>query len=196
MTGTTTVAVAFDEGVIIAADSRTTMGTYIACRMSNKLTKLTDNIYCCRSGRASHTMYVAQLVSQYIKKFSVTDDTIPTVRDAAIFTSKLISEYPLVASMIIAGYDEDGRGSVYSVNIGGTLLKRDWAMSGSGSIFLYGYADTHYNENMTFEQKVNFAKQLVKLAIDRDGSSGGCIRMAVIRKEGVEKHFIPGNELL
>jgi 20S proteasome subunit beta 1 len=29
----------------------------------------------------------------------------------------------------------------------------------------------------------------------RDGSSGGCIRMCVITKDKVERHFIPGNEL-
>lgn len=195
MTGTTIAAVTFNEGVIIAADTRTSMGTYVSCRMSNKITQLTDNIYCCRSGRASHTQCVARLVSQFIKKFSMNDNKEASVRDAAIFTSKIISNYPLVASMIIAGYDDDGKGSVYSVNLGGTLLKRDWAVGGSGSAFIYGYADSTYNENMTFEQRVNFAKQLVKLAIKRDNSSGGCIRISIIRKEGVEKHFIPGNEL-
>lgn len=33
------------------------------------------------------------------------------------------------------------------------------------------------------------------LAMSRDGSSGGTIRMCVITKEKVERHFIPGNEL-
>lgn len=33
------------------------------------------------------------------------------------------------------------------------------------------------------------------LAMSRDGSSGGVIRMAVITKDGVERLFVPGNEL-
>ena len=33
------------------------------------------------------------------------------------------------------------------------------------------------------------------LAMSRDGSSGGCIRMCVITEGGVERMFIPGNEL-
>lgn len=33
------------------------------------------------------------------------------------------------------------------------------------------------------------------LAMSRDGSSGGTIRMCVITEDGVERHFIPGNEL-
>jgi hypothetical protein len=33
------------------------------------------------------------------------------------------------------------------------------------------------------------------LAMARDGSSGGCIRMCVITEDKVERHFVPGNEL-
>jgi len=33
------------------------------------------------------------------------------------------------------------------------------------------------------------------LAMARDGSSGGTIRMCVITKDKVERHFVPGNEL-
>ena len=35
----------------------------------------------------------------------------------------------------------------------------------------------------------------LSLAMNRDGSSGGVIRMVVITKEGVERLFVPGNEL-
>jgi 20S proteasome subunit beta 1 len=31
--------------------------------------------------------------------------------------------------------------------------------------------------------------------MSRDGSSGGVIRMAVITQEGVERIFVPGNQL-
>ena len=33
------------------------------------------------------------------------------------------------------------------------------------------------------------------LAMSRDGSSGGTIRMCVITEEGVERLFVPGDEL-
>lgn len=35
----------------------------------------------------------------------------------------------------------------------------------------------------------------LSLAMSRDGSSGGVIRMCVITEEGVERLFVPGNEL-
>ena len=48
-TGTTLVALEDDGGVVIGADSRTSMGTWVANRVTDKLTPVTDNIFCCRS---------------------------------------------------------------------------------------------------------------------------------------------------
>lgn len=39
------------------------------------------------------------------------------------------------------------------------------------------------------------ASVALSLAMSRDGSSGGVIRMCVITEGGVERLFIPGNEL-
>jgi 20S proteasome subunit beta 1 len=55
MTGTSIMAVAFNGGVVMGADSRTTTGSYIANRASDKIDCLHDRIYCCRSGSAADT---------------------------------------------------------------------------------------------------------------------------------------------
>ena len=47
------MAVAFDGGVIMGADSRTSTGSYVANRVSDKITQLHDRIYVCRSGSAA-----------------------------------------------------------------------------------------------------------------------------------------------
>lgn len=56
------MAVEFDGGVIIGADSRTTSGTYIVNRVTDKLTPVTDKIFCCRSGSAADTQDIADNV--------------------------------------------------------------------------------------------------------------------------------------
>ena len=60
------MAVEFDVGVIIGADSRTTTGAYIANRVTDKLTKVTDLIYCCRSGSAADTQAIADIVKYHL----------------------------------------------------------------------------------------------------------------------------------
>lgn len=56
------MAVEFKDGVIIGADSRTSLGAYIANRVTDKLTRITDKIYCCRSGSAADTQAIADIV--------------------------------------------------------------------------------------------------------------------------------------
>lgn len=52
----------FKDGVILGADSRTSAGSYIANRVTDKLTPVTDLVYCCRSGSAADTQAIADLV--------------------------------------------------------------------------------------------------------------------------------------
>lgn len=65
-TGTSIMAVEFADGVVIGADSRTTTGAYIANRVTDKLTPITDHIYCCRSGSAADTQAIADVVKYHL----------------------------------------------------------------------------------------------------------------------------------
>ncbi len=49
------MAVEYAGGVVLGADSRTTTGSYIANRVSDKITPIHDRIWVCRSGSAADT---------------------------------------------------------------------------------------------------------------------------------------------
>lgn len=61
------MAVEFDGGVVVGADSRTSMGVYVSNRVTDKLTRVTDHIYCCRSGSAADTQAIADIVSSHME---------------------------------------------------------------------------------------------------------------------------------
>lgn len=61
MLGTSIMAVSFPGGVVLGADSRTSTGSYVANRVSDKLTPCHDRIYCCRSGSAADTQVKTQI---------------------------------------------------------------------------------------------------------------------------------------
>lgn len=83
--------------------------------------------------------------------------------------------------------------------------------SGSGSTYVYGYCDATYRDNWGRDETVEFVKNstpflsnalastyvfvALTLAMSRDGSSGGVIRMCVITEAGVERLFVPGDQL-
>lgn len=63
---TTIMAITYDGGVIMGADSRTSTGTYVANRVSDKITSLHDHIYACRSGSAADTQAIADYVRYFL----------------------------------------------------------------------------------------------------------------------------------
>ena len=53
--------------------------------------------------------------------------------------------------MLCSGWDPYKGYQIYSVNQTGFFNQGDWAMSGSGTVFIKGYFDANYNPNMTLE---------------------------------------------
>ncbi|XP_071945654.1 proteasome subunit beta type-6-like [Antedon mediterranea] len=196
-TGTSIMAVQYDGGVVIGADSRTTTGTYIANRVTDKLTKIHDHIYCCRSGSAADTQAVADIASYHLDFHSIESGSPPLVKTAATLFQKLCYDYreQLLAGIIVAGWDEENGGQVYTVPLGGMMVRQPFSIGGSGSTYIYGHVDATYKENMTKEECLKFVSNALALAMFRDGSSGGIVRLACISKDGVERSQILGDKL-
>jgi len=113
-----------------------------------------------------------------------------------------------MASLICAGYDHVlERGVVYSIDLGGTLVEHPgWTSSGSGSSYVLGFIDANFPKGVegleggrqgdtdgdwcgssslwTEDEAVEFVAKAIELAMDRDGSSGGCVRIFVIDRDG------------
>ncbi|KAM9918507.1 hypothetical protein OXX59_008607, partial [Metschnikowia pulcherrima] len=189
--GTSIMAVKFADGVILGADSRTTTGTYIANRVSDKLTQIHDTIYCCRSGSAADTQAVADIVKYQLQMHAVQlpPGEKPTTKVAASIFQEMCynNKDSLSAGIICAGYDDRNKGSVYSVPIGGSIHEQEYAIAGSGSTFIYGWCDENFKPGMKKDECVQFIKAALSEAIKWDGSSGGVIRMVVLTEAGVER---------
>lgn len=195
--GTTIMAMSYAGGVVMGADSRTSTGSYVANRVSDKLTPVHERIYCCRSGSAADTQAVSDIVRYYLANHSMELGHAPLVKTAAALFQEICynNKDRLMASIICAGWDEKDGGSVFALPLGGALVKQDWAIGGSGSTYVYGFIDANYRPNMTKDECLEFTAKAISLAMARDGSSGGVIRLASIDKDGVERHYIPGDRL-
>lgn len=145
------MAVTFAGGVVIGADSRTSSGSYVANRVSDKLTSVSERIYCCRSGSAADTQAIADMVRYYLEVHSMEKGSPPLVKTAATLFKTVCynNKDRLMASIICAGWDKKNGGSVFSIPLGGTLMQEDFAVGGSGSTYIYGLVDQEYKRGMT-----------------------------------------------
>ncbi|CAG9864078.1 unnamed protein product [Phyllotreta striolata] len=196
-TGTSIMASEFDGGVVIGADSRTTTGAYIANRVSDKLTRVTDHIYCCRSGSAADTEAIADIVGYHLNFHGMELGEEPSVEVGAAIFKELCYNYrdSLMAGILVAGWDKKKGGQIYSIPIGGMCVRQEVSIGGSGSSYVYGYMDANYKPKMSKEDCVKFVTNTLALAMSRDGSSGGVIRLGIITEEGIERRVVLGNEL-
>uniref|UniRef100_A0A8C2LHW2 Proteasome subunit beta n=1 Tax=Cricetulus griseus TaxID=10029 RepID=A0A8C2LHW2_CRIGR len=163
-TGTMIMAVQFNGGMVLGADSRTTTGSYIANQETDKPTPIYDRIFCCHSGSA------ADAVTYQLGFHSIELNEPPLVHTAASVFKEMCYRYrDLMAGIIIAGWDTQVGGQVYSVPMG------SFAIGGSGNSYIYGYVDATYQEGMTKDECPQFTANALALAMKRDGSSKGDI---------------------
>lgn len=198
MTGTTIMATTFGEsmdgtkkGVVIGADSRTSTGTFVANRVTDKLTRITDNIYACRSGSAADTQAVVDIVQYYLRVLEIESGEMPTVETAAKLTADMCFKYKdrFLASLIIAGWDDKKGGQIFAIPLGGTCVEQPWTIGGSGSTYIYGLCDKEFNPEFSSEEAVSYVRGAIGRAVDRDGSSGGVCRTAIITEEGLHREI-------
>lgn len=191
------MAIAYEGGVILGADSRTSTGTYVANRVSDKIVQLHDSIWCCRSGSAADTQAMTDYVRHYLAQLAMETDRPPTVKQAAHLMKRLIYENKdhLMAGVIIGGWDSIHGGSVYNIPLGGTCIKMPFAIGGSGSTYIYGLVDSQYKTGISSEEAKTLVTKAVSHAMARDGSSGGIIRTVTVAEGGNEREYIPGDKL-
>ncbi|CAE7598870.1 Psmb6 [Symbiodinium microadriaticum] len=191
------MAVEFDGGVVLGADSRTSTGSYVANRVSDKIVPIHDYIWACRSGSAADTQAVVDYVKYYLDAHSGELNRLPRVQTAANLMRLICynNKDNMMAGLICGGWDPYEGGQVYEVPLGGTLVRQKFAVGGSGSSYIYGLVDSTFREGMTKEECKDFVKKSIAHAMSRDGSSGGVVRLTVIDRGGVERECVLGNEL-
>jgi len=193
--GTTIVGIVYEGGVILGADCRSTSGSYVANRTNDKIYPLAKNIVACKAGSAADTQFILGTVVKYLTQFSLEYQGVIPVKVAANLAAKITYEYKdyFSASLIIGGVDDEGS-HIFSIN-SGSIIPQKITASGSGSFFISGFMDSNYQPNFNKDRAINFVKTSISLAINRDNSSGGGVRICDITKDGFNRIEFSYNEL-
>jgi 20S proteasome subunit beta 1 len=136
-------------------------------------------------------------LSQFTSAYSVQLGERVQVTTAANLFRKLCYENKeqLMAGVIVAGWDKYNGGSVYNIPLGGSLHRSPYAIGGSGSTYIFGYCDSQWRPGMTAADAERFVTNSLALAMARDGSSGGVIRLATINEAGIERKLVAGKDI-
>lgn len=195
--GTTLVAIKFQNGVVVGADSRTSVSGYVSHRYAHKIEKITPHCLLARSGSAADTQLVAHAVRQECWDRHDRYGLTATVSQVAHWLRAVAYENTLGVSLLVAGRDHDGTIRIFSIAASGAMIEEElYAAAGSGSAFVLGHLDHHVGKRRKLEEQeaIDLCRQSVALAMERDGSSGGIIRMYVCKEEGIRQVTVYPNQ--
>jgi len=191
--GTTTVGIVCKDAVVMAADKRATMGYLIANKNVEKIFKITDNIALTIAGYASDGQVLARLLRAEMDLYRYNTGVEPSLTAASNLLATIVFEraksyMPYVVQLIMGGIDENNEYALYTIDMGGSIIKEDMYYStGSGSPMAFGVLEDSYKENMTTEQGAELAIKALASALKRDAGTGEGVEVIIIDKKGYRK---------
>ena len=93
-TGTSTIGITFDGGVVVGADHRATMGHFVANKSVQKLFKIGENLALTTAGLVGHAQSLARTLAAEVSLFELRRGDSMTVKGAATLTANILSGRP------------------------------------------------------------------------------------------------------
>ncbi|NVM54496.1 MAG: proteasome subunit beta [Candidatus Helarchaeota archaeon] len=189
MTGTTTMGVVCEDGVVLATESQAIMGYLVATKDATKLFKITPRIGMTIAGGVADCQHVVKQLSALlaIRELELGKPTL--VKAAAQLTAVLLFQnrmFPFYSALLMGGFDEEGT-HLYSLDPFGSIIEeKQFTSVGSGSVVGFGVLEAGYKEKMTVKNGIELVKRAVDAAKKRDIASGGKMQIATITKKGLE----------
>lgn len=185
--GTTTCGIKAKNCVILAAETKSTMGNLVVSKEDKKIYAIDEKIAVTTSGSVGDLQQLIRIVkaeiSLYKLESSVTVNAVATLISNILQSSRF---FPYIVGLIVGGYDTNGP-RIFGIDAIGGITEDRYIASGSGSPLVYGILEKEYREGMSKEEVVKLAVDAIKAARERDVFSGGKrIDVAIITEKGIE----------
>jgi proteasome beta subunit len=163
-----------------------------------KIQKVNDYILAAYTGGVADLQLAHKILAAELRLKELRSKFRPTVKEAASLLA--ISTYrnirtptmiPNIVGSLIAGIDEDGKASLFTIEPAGGVEKvEDYdANFSSGMPYILGLLERTYKKDLSVKEGIELAKECIKSSTQRDIGSGNGIDVFTITKEGI-KHAV------
>ncbi|MFB6188423.1 MAG: archaeal proteasome endopeptidase complex subunit beta [Halapricum sp.] len=189
-TGTTTVGLKAEDGVVLVTDTRASLGNMVSSKTTQKVEQIHPTAAMTIAGSVSAAQSLLSTIEAEAKLYELRRDKELSINGLSTLLGNLLrSGAFLVVVPVLGGVDETGS-HIYSFDALGGKSEEDYAVSGSGSQFALGVLENRYEEGISMDDAEDAAISAVLTAIERDTASGNGLSIARITEDGVdiEKH--------
>jgi proteasome beta subunit len=184
--GTTTVGVVCKDGVILASDTRVTMGFFVAHHKGKKVYKIDDHMAMTISGGVADAQKAVDILKANAQLYKLNTNRPMPISSAARLVANLLfsSRYaPLMAFVLIGGMDNTGP-HIFSIDLFGSITEEKCTATGSGSPIAYGVLEDKYKQDTPIKDMLTVVVKAVESAMRRDAASGDSFDVSIIDKRG------------
>jgi len=208
--GGSTVAVAGEDFVVVASDTRLTNGGFgILSRNVSKMFQLTDESVLAACGCWADVLTLTKLINARIQMYKYSHNrSIKTPSISQMLANMLYAKrfFPYSVRNILAGLDENGKGVVYGYDPVGCMEKLGHAAGGAGVAIMAPLLDNQVGKlNMvepetgnkvvkrlpTLDEAFNLVHDCFVAAAERQIHVADAINFKIITKTGIEEKAMP-----
>lgn len=189
--GTTTVGIIVNDGVVIGTESQATAGYTVASKQAQKLFEINHFTAATIAGGVADAQYVINQLRALSRLREVKKGKVPepkymtSVCRNILFSGRSFFQ----VMMIIGGFSlTENSGKLYGIDLLGTLYEEDQFISfGSGSPFVLGILEADWRPELTKTKGIDLVKTAITSAKTRDAGSGYELQLCTIDKTGFKK---------
>jgi len=184
--GTTTVGIQAKDGIILCADMRASAGYFIANNNTMKIQKIDEHAGMTMAGGVADAQNITDILRYHANLHRIEKNKPIPIKSLTRLTSLIFHQnrgYPFIADILVGGYDLSGP-DLYNIDMFGSVEKKNFVTTGSGSPVAYGLLEEEYHENLSVDEAKVIALRAVKAAITRNIGTGDGINIVTIDKDG------------
>lgn len=193
---TSIVGIVCKDGVVMGADRRVTAGNIIMSKNEKKLETINDYLAVSWTGGAADARVSKKIIAAELKLKELKTKSRPSIKESANLIGMMFyrnirapSMLPHIVGALVAGFDEDGETSLYTIEPAGGVIKvEDYdANFSSGMPYILGLLERQWKKDLTVKEGIELAKECLKSSTQRDTASGNGIDVFSITKDGIKQ---------
>lgn len=185
-TGTTTVGLTTEDGVVIATDRRASLGgKFVSSKEVVKVEDIHPTAAMTLVGSVGGAQSFIRTMRSQANLYEMRRGTEITISALATLAGNIArGSIPDPIHPIIGGVDDDGS-HVFSVDPAGGVVEDEYTVTGSGMQLAYGTLEQEYDPEMSIDEAEKAATRAVISAAERDTGSGNGLALCTITDDDV-----------
>jgi len=189
--GATAVGITYKDGVVLGAERRITLGSFVRSKSGRKVFKVTESVGAVCAGMVADMQNLVREVSVYSKlkelesRRALKPNSVAKLMSALMFQNRYA---PLLTQVILGGVGD--KPVVYVLDPLGSVISDVYATVGTGEETAIGVVEAGYSPSMSQKDAKDLLVNAIKAAIARDAMSGNGIDILSVDRSGIKEESV------